>query len=181
MSPRKLQYGIVISSILVSTLASGDVESPDDGDPKNGLSSQAFRRNALTTNQRALQILSTHPLNDTLLLDHDGYIARQLHDAGARAMAAEVIKCALNNDTTLSYVDPFDPTVAPSWKGELGLCQEWHEQAPTQACLELVTACVMARVNALGMSIPLWLRGYSSERPGNGAVPTVKEFRESPP
>lgn len=179
MRLQRLQYGIVISSILVSTLAWGDF---DDGEPKNGLSSQAFRRNALTANQRALEILSSHALNDTLPTDYEKYIGRQLHDPNARAMMSEVVKCALKHEpgSKLTYRDPFDEKTF-EWSGELGLCPDWQHHAPTQACQRLVTACVMARVNAMGRAIPLWLRGYPSELASNGPVHTVTELRERLP
>jgi hypothetical protein len=164
MRLQRLPYGIVISITLMSTLA----WAIDDGQPQNGLSSEAFRRNALTTNKKALEILSSHALNDALLTDHGGYIARQLQDPNAQAVMTEIVKCALDDQTTLG-----------PWKGEAGLCQDWRERAPTQTCQQLVTACVMARVNAMQKAIPLWLRGYPSEYSSSGPVVTVKVLRES--
>jgi hypothetical protein len=173
MRLQRIQHGIVISIILMSTLA----WAIDDGDPQNGLSSQAFRRNALTTNKKALEILRNHALNDALFTDHDGYIGRQLQDPNARAMMSEIVKCALNDGTSLS-LNAAPPFVA---SGELGLCQDWRQGAPNERCQQLVTACVMARVNALQKAIPLWLRGYQTERPSGGPVNTVAVFRESLP
>ena len=158
----------------------------DDGDPKNGLSSQAFLRNPLTTNQHALQILRAHALDNALFTVEDGYIARQLHEHAALAMAAELAKCALNDQTELIYRDPQNGNES-HLKGELGLCQrseagDWSTQPPTEACQQLVTACVMARVNALGKAIPLSLRGRSERLvPLREQVSTVRLFRESPP
>jgi hypothetical protein len=72
------------------------------GTPKNGLSSKAFRHNALTTNRKALAILRKYPLNDKLFRVEGGYIARQLRDPRARAMMEELVECALDSKTEVT-------------------------------------------------------------------------------
>lgn len=154
-----------------------------DNPIKNGLSSRAFRRNALTTNQKALRILTRHSLNDPgLFSDEDDYIKHQLQDPGARAMLAEIIKCALPLTTTVNYDNH-------QWQGELGLCKAkggpgtWDTtNGPNKECQQLVTACLAARVNALDRSIPISLQGEPSALfPPRNPVSTEKTFRESPP
>lgn len=160
-----LGWVIVTSSMLVAANALATGGGEPLGDPKNGLSSQAFRRNALTTNPHALEILRTHALNDNLFWSvEDGYIGRQLHEPAARAVAEELVECALKEGVTLTYVDLQDSNKEYRWTGQLGLCQPagthgWYDAAPTEECQQLVTACVMARVNALGKAIPLSMRG----------------------
>lgn len=168
-----------------------------EGSPKNGLSSTALRRNALTTNRESLQSLMEHPIKlapgDTLFSD-DLDTRMQLHDPRARAVMEEIVKCALAPPATVSYEDPSDGNQKYTWGGELGLCDPkvvdpgnrsqsvWGPDGPNLMCKQLVTACVVARVNALGKAIPLSLRGPSSTLfPAHDTVPTEKRFRESRP
>jgi hypothetical protein len=178
---------MVAASMLVAADALAIGGNEPLGDPKNGLSSQSFRRNALTTNTRALEILRTHALNDDLFWGVEGgYIGRQLHDPAARAVAEELVECALKG-VTLTFVDRQDSNKEYRWTGQLGLCQPagthgWHDAAPTEECQQLVTACVMARVNALGKAIPLSMRGRpASMFPLVERVSTTPLLREGLP
>lgn len=148
-----------------------------EGMPHNGLSSAAFRLNALTTNATALGTLVRLGLSDALV--RDPYIARQLQQGHARAMLQEMAACALDAAAPpLVYTVPgagqFQAT------GEVGLCPEARQGPLSSDCQELITACVTARVNALVHSIPISLRGtapaLASRRP---AVLTDRRFRES--
>src|SRR5262245_56805804 len=59
---------------------------------KNGLSSESFRRNALTTNKKSLESLLQHPLTRTQdgdLFADDSYVVLQLHDPRAQAVMEE--------------------------------------------------------------------------------------------
>lgn len=150
-----------------------------EGNPHNGLSSGAFRLNALTSNRDALEVLSTHALDDGLFSVQEGYIAQQLRDPGAAAVMADLVACALDDKTTIKYRDPGNQEHA--WHGELGLCPSWHDGPPSRDCQEIVTACLAARVNALDRSIPLSLRSESSAV----SAPRVEvhadtRYRESP-
>lgn len=65
----------------------------------------------------------------------------------------------------------------------MGLCQSWYKHGlkESEECQELVTACVMARVSAVGKSIPLSLRSESPiVSPLRDQVLTDTRFRESP-
>lgn len=152
-----------------------------DGNPKNGLSSQAFLRNALTTNPQALELVRSQPLARALI-EHP-LVHAQLHERGAAAMMEEIVRCALGPEKELTHVDLTG--TRRTWRGELGLCQhpqlavgDWSAGPPTQACQELVTACVMARVNALEAAIPLSLRGAPPELfPLRSAVGAERHLR----
>jgi hypothetical protein len=157
-----------------------------DGVPHNGLSSRAFRLNALTSNQRALALLLQRPLDNALVSDE--YIIRQLKDPGARAMLVDLIKCALDEDTLLVSEDQ-NGTPLAKWRGELGLCQPsgdsstpvWDANGPNLACQHIVTACIMSRVNGLKKSIPLSLRSeHTALAQVHDRVVTDRKFRESP-
>src|SRR6185503_13880321 len=151
--------------------------------------SPSFRLNALTSNQRALNVMLHRALDNTLV--SDAYIVRQLKDFGARAMMVDLVKCALDAETVLVSEDQSGAPIY-KWRGEVGLCQPaatgdpnepvWDASGPNVPCQEIVTACVMARVNGLKKSIPLSLR---SETPPltdlEDRVVTDRKFRESPP
>ena len=154
-----------------------------DGNPKNGLSSGSFLRNALLTNPDVLTLLRVSPLNQSLVERPE--ISSQLQEFGARAVMEEMVKCALSPRTTLTYVN-----AGTKWTftGELGLCQradlpvgDWNAGPPTQLCQELVTACLMARVNGLRKSVPLSLRGEPKllfpSRPAIGVEQSLREPR----
>jgi hypothetical protein len=180
-------WSVMVSCILALVLPPAAFA---EGPIKNGLSSKAFRRNALTTNQKALKILMSHPLDEGLFSGdlEAGYLGLQLQDPSARAVMEEMVKCALNKGATVTYG-------VSTWKGELGLCQpklavgspnqdppSWGPSGPNVACQQLVTACLTARTNALRKAIPLSLRGQSSVLfPLHDAVSTETTFRESPP
>ena len=118
--------------------------------------------NALTTNQRALQILRSYSLHqlgsddtwpDPKSSADATYLAQQLHEPHARAMAAELIKCALPHDVTLNYSDPVDHQQY-RWQGELGLCRapgtgNWLDDRPTVGGVGLTLAILAERMPSI--------------------------------
>lgn len=179
-SRRLFLSGLLLASLVVAQVRAAFAFM--DGNPKNGLSSDSFLRNALTTNPDALALLRSQPLGPTLL-GHPT-IQLQLNEHGARAVMEELVKCALTPATTMTYVDSHG--TSHQWRGELGLCQQpqlpvgdWTAGPPTTQCQELVTACLMARVNGLQKSIPLSLRGAPNLLfPQRRAVQTEPTLRE---
>lgn len=166
-------------------LALEDLEGPI----KNGLSSQSFSRNALTTNPESLRILVSHALdNPALSATEATYLDQQFKDPRARAMLAEIVKCVVPGGTEVAYA-------GSQWQGELGLCAldpaatnqsagppAWGAGGPNPACQQLATACVMARVNALHRAIPLRLEGEPAALfPPRARVLAGTHFRESDP
>jgi hypothetical protein len=127
-------------------------------------------------------VLRSLPLDDAALADP--VLALQLNDVRGRAVMAEIVKCALSPVQVLTFEDVMGRRF--KWQGELGLCRhpenevgDWSAAAPTQACQELVTGCLMARVNAKEMSVPISLQGKPVElfpsRPSVGAEPNLRE------
>ncbi|KYF67693.1 hypothetical protein [Sorangium cellulosum] len=41
------------------------------------------------------------------------------------------------------------------WHGSAGLCPDWHTDKPSEACQELVSACLLARNNAFGATVDI--------------------------
>jgi hypothetical protein len=67
--------------------------------------------------------------------------------------------------------------------GQLGLCARWLKSSLSSpekpACLQRVSACVLARVNAIGARVILSLRASDSALPLRDAVPVEDRYRES--
>ncbi|WP_143076116.1 hypothetical protein [Stigmatella erecta] len=99
----------------------------------------------------------------------NGYIQTQLMDPNARKVMPYLVGCALPAGASLAWTHPSpEPGADPqgTWAGEAGLCPEWSTQAPSQACLERVSACVLARNNPFGRRVELSLRGQHASNPG---------------
>lgn len=175
----------------------------------NGLSVAALEHNAITANKAALLVLSRFPLTTSTLegtnpavaaayhsMDASTNMGDQLHDAVAQEAMQYVVACALGRDQRVSYHNRFGDNV--TFSGGLGICGtqggatspvgDWSAAAPTSDCLELVSACLMARTNALGKRIFLSLRGQPSAPsllPAQlpvfslaGSVPTQVHYKE---
>ncbi|HLL85378.1 MAG TPA: hypothetical protein VK420_22090, partial [Longimicrobium sp.] len=121
----------------------------------NGLGTQALALNALTTNRDALPTLIGGPLT---ALFSDAYVSRQLTDPSAREVLGYIVSCAL--DSTQMLKTPWGKLA-----GEAGLCPAWESSAPSQECLERVSACLLARNNAFGHRVPISMRGEDPARP----------------
>lgn len=187
---RAAAFALALTSALMWTWvvsarrATAQTASLLDGNPKNGLSHTAFLENALTNNPAALAVLRSSPLAQALV--DDPRIASQLVDPHARAVLHEIVKCALGPTQSLTYTQGRSHW---TWRGELGLCQataqgdrpagDWSALPPTLLCQELVTGCVMARVNALGKAVPLSLGGLPAALfPPRLEVTTERVLRE---
>jgi hypothetical protein len=125
--------------------------------------------NALTTNPDALPLLIGKPLSGQTY-DRgrypgtaNEYLSRQLEDVWARQLMRYVVSCALDNNQSVSWTDP-ETEEAIVWKGEGGLCPQWHGRGigDNPACQEAVSACVLARNNALGAQVRISMRGVQN-------------------
>jgi hypothetical protein len=191
MRLNRVSWGAVALAVLAAAFAPAAFAPAAfaDGNPKNGLSRRAFGHNALTANPKALGILLKHALNKVV---DEPYISRQLHDPMARAVMKELVKCALDRWTVVTYVDsldvdPHDGPIKHQWRGELGLCQHdqttagnWSKDKPTKQCQQLSTACLLARENVRGKAIPISFRGQPPVLSPRDEVRTETTFREGP-
>jgi hypothetical protein len=145
--------GLIAFTMFVSTAVA---DRPDG----NGLRAQALLRNALTTNPKAVQFLRDNALNSGAFdaAQHE-YMNRQLTDDRARAVMHDLVSCALDSSTTLTYKDRFSGT-SYTWKGFLGLCPNWSTGKPSEECLQRVSACLFARVNGLHRHVPVLLGSH---------------------
>lgn len=125
----------------------------------NSLTTQALVLNALSTNPKANRLLGNNGLKG--LFDPttgNSYIRQQLLDPDARKFMEYLTSCALPPNQSLSWKHPVSGAVTV-WPGKLGACSEWFYNPPSQACLNRVSACVVARNNAFGRRVELSMRG----------------------
>jgi len=81
-----------------------------------------------------------------------------LADAEGRELLTYIVSCALPEGTTIVAEHPttHDPL---EFFGGLGLAAEWEDQPLDQAGRGWVSACLLARVNANDVTVPISLRG----------------------
>ena len=122
---------------------------------------QTMAMNPITTNRRAIDFLIRSPLNAKTF--SDPYLARQLHDSRARSMLRYLYSCAAPQGSKLTISDPFTHLQYQFWGG-LGLCPSWVQErgSASQECQELVSACILARSNLFGVSVPMSLKGVAN-------------------
>ncbi|NNC19989.1 hypothetical protein HJC22_30150 [Corallococcus exiguus] len=137
----------------------------------NSLTTRELVLNAIAANHDANAALSTSSLES--LFDPDvmspgtgtALVNNQLRDPYAQRFMAYLVSCALGEGETLEYLNPFQPSGSQrsEWAGSAGLCPWWRTQAPGEACLRRVTACLLSRNNGLGYRVELSMRGEIHE------------------
>jgi hypothetical protein len=123
---------------------------------------EAILVNSLIGTPQNLAQLVSQPLSSAAFdVQQQGVLGFQLHDKDAQIFMRFLVGCALGpNDPPVVWSDPYDAKLPPQqWNGRLGLCSSWATEAPSDACLELVSACLLARENAEGFSVATSQRG----------------------
>ncbi|WP_437900390.1 hypothetical protein [Sorangium sp. So ce124] len=141
--------------------------------PRNSLPAQALAAGALLEDRPLLDLLRSSALGDPSLADD---LASPQLNANARSLLKYVVSCALDPGRRVS-----------AWEGELGLCGaasphgDWFERPPSAACQEVVSACVLARTNALGRKVRLSTRSDEDSAlfPLLPVVPVETEYRDA--
>jgi hypothetical protein len=123
----------------------------------NALSMNALSMNALSMNALSMNALSMNALSMNAL-SMNALVASKLSDPLAREFLKYVVSCALDDDASLTMkIDGKSYT----FPGSLGLATEWGERGgkcDTQ-CQRWVSACMLSRVDFLGVEKPISLRG----------------------
>ncbi|MBN1208995.1 MAG: hypothetical protein JXB05_29325 [Myxococcaceae bacterium] len=146
----------------------------------NSLTTQALIFNALSTNRVANQMLGSTPLTTLFNPPGDPYIQNQLRDPNAQAFMPYLVSCALATGQNLAWRNPLTGT-NEVWRGKMGLCTEWATQPPSQACLERVSSCLLARNNAFGKRVELSARGEHPSSPAAFGLELVTRPTEYDP
>lgn len=157
----------------------------------NGLTTEALFDNAITTNPKALMLITTRKFDEHLFDRPDEQAGQrydlmpyQLLDPKAVAVMKDIVACALPQRVDIK----FKALPNETFSGELGLCvdnDDWRSTKLTKRCRQLVSACLFARVNALHRRVPI-----SFHLPGNMAsgepvltrprLAVERSYRESP-
>jgi hypothetical protein len=139
----------------------------------NALSMNALSMNALSMNALSMNALSMNALSMNAL-SMNALVASKLSDPLAREFLKYVVSCALDDDQSVTM--SIDGT-SYTFPGSLGLSRDWGQdggKCDTQ-CQRWVSACVLSRVDFLGIARPISLRG------ANPALKTTwSELRDFP-
>ncbi|MDC0712197.1 hypothetical protein POL68_27265 [Stigmatella sp. ncwal1] len=131
----------------------------------NSLLTRALVFNSMTTNRTAIQYLRTTSLTTLFAPPGIPFIQSQLRDPNAQLVMSYLVGCALPAGQPLPWQDPITGTLR-NWTGEAGLCPEWATSStPSNACLERVSACLLARNNPFGRRVDLSMRGENPSNP----------------
>jgi hypothetical protein len=132
-----------------------EVSSSDDQAVmlENGLTQNGLTQNGLTQNGLTQNGLTQNGLTQNGLL-----MTTLEEDPSARMLASYIASCALPAGMSITLPLSSGPLVL---KGQMGLAPPWavEDGICDESCQRWVSACVISRVNYLGHSIPLSLRG----------------------
>ena len=139
----------------------GDSSSENEVLSANGLTINGLTTNGLTTNGLTTNGLTTNGLAPASLA--------ALRDQTAmgdttRRFFRYLVSCALpaGRDLTFSWTDAGGVAHAETASGQFNLAPTWETGKVDVAGQELVSACLFARTNALGRSVPISMRGDDS-------------------
>jgi hypothetical protein len=124
---------------------------------ENALTANALTANALTANALTANALTANALTANALTAN-ALTANALRDPLSRQFLKYVVSCALDDGQSLSVaVDG----VTYTFDGSLGLAPEWGGRRGScdGSCQRWVSACVLARVDFLGVKREISIRG----------------------
>lgn len=124
---------------------------------ENKLSTNRLSANRLSLNRLSLNRLSLNRLSlNRLELNTDASDGLQTTPEG-RELLTYVAKCALvSTDILVAEHDG----VTYEFPGLLGVAPEWEHEPLTPSLQRWVSACLLAHVNAFGVSVPISLRAH---------------------
>ena len=132
----------------------------------NGLTTNGLTTNGLTTNGLTTNGLTTNGLTTNGLTPASVAALRDRTANGAltRLFFRYLVSCALpaGHDLPYTWTDPQGVAHNEMASGQFGLAPAWETGAVDVAGQEMVSACLFARTNALGMSVPISMRGDAS-------------------
>jgi hypothetical protein len=156
------------------TGADADVELQTGNlETTNALTANALTANALTANALTANALTANALTANALTAN-ALTANGLKDPLGRQLMKYVVSCALPEDQTLSMKIDGKTYKFP---GSLGLAAEWGKTGGScgESCQRWVSACVLSRVDFLGVEMPISIRGAHP-----ALRVSLKEFFEYP-
>lgn len=171
---RALEKGVTRLAALLATmtLASGCAQIGDSDDPVleqneaiafNAIAFNAIAFNALSANVESNKAMANNALADKSYdaTTGDPALRYALHDELTREFMKYTVGCALEPGQAVKWHDPFDGNDY-KFDGMLGLCPKWAEGPASAECRQVVSSCLLSRVNAFGVSVRLSQRGHDS-------------------
>ncbi|XXX82609.1 hypothetical protein WMF30_28040 [Sorangium sp. So ce134] len=140
--------------------------------PQNGLHPDAAKINVALLSALTTTTLSGAGLAETMNQESLADLFYTGTTTSAEDLMAEIVSCALDS-TQIVTPDGY----ASTWWGRFGLCPSWSDTLPTSDCLELVSACVLARMNALGRQVPISIHVPGNHEP-SPKVRTRSDLRD---
>jgi hypothetical protein len=146
--------------------APGEVEERTGSAQQDAITLNAITLNAITLNAITLNAITLNAITlNAITLN--AITLNGLKDPTARDVFSYVVSCALPESETLTLnIEGVDY----SFPGQLGLAPEWGKAGGDcdGKCQEWVSACVLSRVDYLGVAEPISVRG---DNPGLKSSP----------
>jgi hypothetical protein len=126
----------------------------------NAVTANAVTANAVTANAVTANALLAHALTTDALATNT-LVKNALTDPLARELLTYVVSCALPEDEQISVSVQ---GVTYTFSGSLGLAPEWGQQCGScdSECQSWVSGCVISRLDYLGESLDISIRGKKS-------------------
>jgi GLTT repeat (6 copies) len=160
--PKLLLLAVMLSLGAAACSDVSDQGVVNDEDPltsENGLASNGLASNGLASNGLASNGLASNGLAS------NGLVMKALRDTGSAGVLSRmvfryIISCALGPNHSVSYqwTDSTGMLHTEINPGGLGIAPNWENGAASQQDKELVSACLAARTNSKGVTVPLSLR-----------------------
>jgi hypothetical protein len=153
---------VVAASLALAACAPPAIDDRPGTAEQASLSVNALTHNALTHNALSANALSANALTHNALsanaLSANALVATALQDPEAQQLFSYIVSCALPADAS---VEVTIGGADQSFPGGLGLAPEWGEEGGQcdQRCQAWVSACLLARVDYLGVHKEISLRG----------------------
>jgi hypothetical protein len=129
------------------TINYGETESHVES--ANRISSHRISSNRISSNR-----ISSNGLIDA---DEPGTL---IDSEGGRELLSYIVSCALPDGQSVTLSDSLGTSY--TYGGSIGLAPSWYSNPATEADRRWVSACILARVNHFGVSVPISLRGTNA-------------------
>jgi len=141
-----------VSAALLLTAVGCALEEPATSEADEDLLSA----NLLSANLLSANLLSANLLSANMLAANSLSVQNMVNTANGRLILKYVVSCALPASATMTAKDSAGTTW--SFAGSIGLAPEWATGVPTASNRRWVSACVLARTNYFGISVPISMR-----------------------
>lgn len=149
----------VITAVFVSTMATACVDDPAlSTTTQDILEENKITANKITANRVALNKITANKITaNKISINRYKITANELiATAEGREVLSYVVACAIPEEITLVATHA---GVEYEFSGEIGLAPRWLRHSLRQSDQRWVSACLLARVNRFGISVPISIRG----------------------